>query len=59
MSQLEMTTGSIDLIVDNDETYYFLEVNPVGQFGFISNWCNAIIEREIALELTRISYGRA
>lgn len=59
MEQLEMTTGSIDLMVDNNQKYYFLEVNPVGQFGFISNWCNAIIEREIALELTQIGYGRA
>ncbi|MDB5090961.1 MAG: peptide maturase, grasp-with-spasm system, partial [Mucilaginibacter sp.] len=31
MAELELNTGSIDLIVDTNGDYVFLEVNPVGQ----------------------------
>jgi ATP-GRASP peptide maturase of grasp-with-spasm system len=59
MLALNMTTGSLDLIVTPEGKYYFLEVNPAGQFGFISIWCNAILEREIAKELIYTGHGRA
>ena len=32
MNCLSLTSGSIDMIVDKDGTYWFLEVNPIGQF---------------------------
>ncbi|MCB0527510.1 MAG: grasp-with-spasm system ATP-grasp peptide maturase [Saprospiraceae bacterium] len=48
MDRLELSTGSIDLIVDKDEKYYFLEVNPVGQFGGLSDTCNYQLEKRIA-----------
>ena len=51
MEQLEMTTGSIDLIYSLDKEFYFLEVNPVGQFGMVSYPCNYYIEKIIATEL--------
>ena len=44
---LGINSGSIDLMLLN-KTYYFLEINPVGQFGFISYQFNGLIEREIA-----------
>jgi hypothetical protein len=40
------TTGSIDMIFSDNE-YYFLEINPNGQFGFVSNIYNVSIEKEI------------
>lgn len=47
MDDLNLTTGSIDLVF-RDETYYFLEVNPVGQFGMVSHPCNYFLEEKIA-----------
>lgn len=48
MKFLELNTGSIDLIKTKNKEYYFLEVNPTGQFGFVSKPCNYFIEEEIA-----------
>ena len=45
---LGLNMGSIDLIVANDDEIYFLEVNPSGQFGWLSYYCNYFLEREIA-----------
>ena len=47
-----MSTCSFDLIYGKDGTYYFLEVNPVGQFGMTSYPCNYHIEKKIATYLT-------
>lgn len=43
-----LNSGSIDMVVDKNNDYYFLEVNPVGQFGYISRPCNFYLHREIA-----------
>lgn len=43
----QLTTGSIDLMLGNDNIYYFLEINPNGQFGFVSDSCNYNIEKKI------------
>lgn len=51
MRELELNTGSIDFVVDKKGIYYFLEVNPVGQFGMVSHPCNYNIEKKIALSL--------
>lgn len=48
MDTLELNTGSIDMIVTPDYKYYFLEVNPVGQFGMVSHPCNYYLERRVA-----------
>jgi ATP-GRASP peptide maturase of grasp-with-spasm system len=48
MNALKMNTGSIDIIVSKNMEYLFLEVNPVGQFGWISDKCNYKIEKNIA-----------
>lgn len=42
---LDLNTGSVDLIVDHQENFYFLEINPVGQFGMVSYPCNYFLEK--------------
>jgi len=46
--KLNLFSGSFDILVDKKDNYYFLEVNPVGQFGMVSFPCNYFIDREIA-----------
>ncbi len=48
MEKLKLNSGSIDMIVTNDNEFVFLEVNPIGQFGMVSNPCNYYLHREIA-----------
>lgn len=48
MQELSLETGSIDLIKGRDGAYYFLEVNPVGQFGMVSIPCNYRLEEKVA-----------
>ena len=48
MSSINMRSGSIDIIVDDNLDYYFLEVNPIGQFNMVSGPCNYNIEKYIA-----------
>jgi len=45
---LNLSTGSADLIVDKDGNYVFLEINPGGQFGMVSEPCNYRLEEKIA-----------
>lgn len=53
MKRLQLESGSIDIIVDQNNDYYFLEVNPVGQFNFVSEICNYHIEKDIAKYLAQ------
>ena len=55
MVELDMDTGSIDLLVTPSRTYYFLEVNPEGQFGMVSYPCNYYLEEKIAQYLVQKS----
>jgi ATP-GRASP peptide maturase of grasp-with-spasm system len=48
MSRLELETGSIDLVRTVDGRLVFLEVNPAGQFGMVSQPCNYFLERRVA-----------
>jgi ATP-GRASP peptide maturase of grasp-with-spasm system len=49
MKTLNLDTGSIDIVISKDtQEYYFLEVNPAGQFGMVSFPCNFNIEKKIA-----------
>lgn len=50
LKTLNYNFASIDFLFD-DESFYFLELNPVGQFGNLSNECNYNLDREIALIL--------
>lgn len=47
MQSLDLNSGSLDFI-KKDSKYYFLEVNPVGQFLGMSVMCNYLLEKEIA-----------
>ncbi|MDR6920992.1 grasp-with-spasm system ATP-grasp peptide maturase [Chryseobacterium sp. 2987] len=47
MKSLDLNSGSLDFI-KSDEAYYFLEVNPVGQFMHLSSCCNYLLDKEIA-----------
>jgi len=46
--KLGMNTGSIDMIVTPDDQFIFLEINHIGQFGWVSENCNYYLEKEIA-----------
>lgn len=47
----DLTSGSIDLILTPKGKYYFLEVNPTGQFDWLSKNCNFYVEKYIAKTL--------
>lgn len=51
MKKLKLETGSIDLIKAKSGFYYFLEVNPTGQFGMVSHPCNYFLECIVAKKL--------
>lgn len=40
MKRIGLNTGSIDIIKAIDDEYYFLEINPSGQFGMTASPCN-------------------
>jgi ATP-GRASP peptide maturase of grasp-with-spasm system len=48
MDELNLETGSIDMIVTPEKKYVFLEVNPIGQFNQVSIPCNYFLEKKIA-----------
>ena len=59
MEMVGLNTGSIDIIKGTDGKYYFLEINPVGQFGFISSPCNYNFEKIIAETLIKKQNGES
>ncbi len=48
MTSLDMKSGSIDILVTPQKEYFFLEINPIGQFHQVSYPCNFYIEKMIA-----------
>lgn len=48
MHSLKLNTGSIDMILNKEGKYVFLEVNPCGQYGMTSMPCNYYLDRLIA-----------
>lgn len=50
MNKLDLSSGSLDFIKSGNK-FYFLEVNPVGQFGNVSFYCNYNLGYEIAKNL--------
>ncbi|NML70979.1 grasp-with-spasm system ATP-grasp peptide maturase [Chryseobacterium sp. RP-3-3] len=47
MKSMDLNCGSIDFI-KSGRRYYFLEINPVGQFMHLSNCCNYFLDKKIA-----------
>jgi ATP-GRASP peptide maturase of grasp-with-spasm system len=48
MKTVGLNTGSIDMVRGTDNNYYFLEVNPSGQFGMTGFPCNYPLHEKIA-----------
>lgn len=48
MENVGLNYGSLDFIYTTDQEYCFLEVNPYGQYGFLSTAGNFYIEKKIA-----------
>ncbi|MEY4875250.1 MAG: hypothetical protein RL708_399 [Bacteroidota bacterium] len=53
MKKCGLSSGSIDLIKSTDGRFVFLEVNPVGQFGYHSYNCNYNLHKQIAEYLSK------
>ncbi len=53
MKRLGLNTGSIDLMLTVKGDYYFLEVNPTGQIGWVSDYGNYCLEEKIAQYLIK------
>jgi hypothetical protein len=49
----KLESASIDLLINSDAEYIFLEINPIGQFGKLSQLCNYYLENEIVKELIK------
>ncbi len=48
MKRLRLDTGSLDFMFTSNNEIYFLEVNPTGQFGWVSENCNYQFEKRYA-----------
>jgi ATP-GRASP peptide maturase of grasp-with-spasm system len=48
MKNLNLNTGSIDMIYTPQKEYYFLEVNPAGQYMWVDYYGNYYIDKHIA-----------
>ncbi|MDP1843751.1 MAG: hypothetical protein Q8K64_10055 [Sediminibacterium sp.] len=59
MKAMMINCASIDLILASDYKYYFLEINPVGQYYFIGRLTNSPIEKEIALYLSDLCHAES
>ena len=47
-NKIDCNTGSIDLILTPQGEYIFLEINPMGQYNWLSENCNYYIDKKIA-----------
>lgn len=53
--ELNLRYGAIDLVLDQSGNYWFLEINPNGQWAWIENRVGLPIAKTIVDELVRIS----
>lgn len=51
MDAYSLNYGAIDLILTPDDQYYFLEVNPAGEYFWLDRLCDHAISRQIAAVL--------
>ena len=59
ISKLEINTGSIDLIINKKGDYFFLEINPMGQYDWVSQNCNYYIDKDIAeILISKLNNGK-
>ncbi|MEZ3550438.1 MAG: grasp-with-spasm system ATP-grasp peptide maturase [Lachnospiraceae bacterium] len=57
MNVLKLNTGSLDFIKAKDGNYYFLEINPTGQFGMMEGPCNYPLHKRVAQVLVAMDKG--
>jgi len=48
MKKINLNNGSIDFILTEKNEYFFLEVNPAGQYGMIEQACFYGLDEKIA-----------
>lgn len=48
MKKLDLNFGSLDIVVTKDKRYVFLEVNPNGQYGAVSQTTNSNVDYKVA-----------
>lgn len=53
MNKLKLKTGSLDFVKTRNGRVVFLEVNPWGQFGMVSDPCNYHLDEKIARALIK------
>ena len=53
VNEINCDTGSIDLIMTPNNEIVFLEINPMGQYHWLSESCNYYIDKKIAELLIR------
>jgi len=46
--EFQLNCGSVDLILDDENNFVFLEINPVGQYSMTSEPCNYNLDKIIA-----------
>jgi hypothetical protein len=51
MDRLNLVSGSIDMIIDLNNELYFIEVNPQGQYDWVSVYGNYELDKKIAFFL--------
>ena len=52
LDTIGLNCASFDVVYSKeDQQYYFLDLNPIGQFGMVSTPCNYNLEKAIALNL--------
>ncbi len=54
MDKIGLNCGSLDFIVDINDKFYFLEVNPTGQFGMVDFPCNYNLHKIVAEQLIKM-----
>ncbi len=52
VDKVGLKTCSLDLLANKEKTFFFLEINPIGQFGMLSYPCNYNLEKKVAKYLT-------
>lgn len=57
MKRIGLNMGSVDLVVDTSGTHYFLEINPTGQIGWVSDYGNYFLEEKIARYLVKAEWN--
>ena len=54
LQEIGLNCASIDMIIDSNDEYFFLEINPTGEFTYHSYYNNTYLEKEVALALKQL-----